>query len=75
MEKGKKNPHFGQNSRTCTGTGQSCTGTGQSCTGIGSVQFFCIYQCLYFGHNLLISDPIRVIQTSRRTKHPEIATF
>ena len=24
----KKNPHSGQNSRGCTGTGQSCTGTG-----------------------------------------------
>ena len=28
MEKVKKNPHSGQNSRGCTGTGQSCTGTG-----------------------------------------------
>ena len=33
MEKVKKNPHSGQNSR-------GCTGTGQSCTGIGIVLFF-----------------------------------
>ena len=51
MEKGKKNPHSGQNSRTCTGIGQSCTGT-------GSVMFFCFDQRSYFGHTLLISDPI-----------------
>ena len=51
MEKGEKNPHSGQNSRGCTGTGQSCTGT-------GSVLFFCFDQRSYFGHNLLISDPI-----------------
>ena len=55
MEKGKKNQHSGQNLRTCTGTGQSCTGT-------GSVLFFCFDQCLYFGHNFLISAPIQVIQ-------------
>ena len=58
MEKGKKNPHSGQNSRTCTGIGQSCIGTGQSCTGTGSVLFFCFDQCSYFGHNLPIYDPI-----------------
>ena len=51
MEKWKKNPHSGQNSRACTGIGQSCTGT-------GSVLFFYFDQCSYFGHNLLISDPI-----------------
>ena len=51
MEKVKKSPHFGQNSSTCTGTGQSCT-----CT--GSVLFFCSNQCSYFDHNLIISDPI-----------------
>ena len=51
MEKGKKNPHSGQNSRTCTGTDQSCTGT-------GIVLFFYFDQCSYFGHNFLIYDPI-----------------
>ena len=51
MEKVKKNPHSGQNSRGCTGTGQSCIDT-------GSVLFFYFDQRLYFGHNLLISDPI-----------------
>ena len=48
MEKGKKNPHSGQNSRGCTGTGQSYTGT------VG-VLFFYFDQCSYFGHNLVIS--------------------
>ena len=33
-------------------------GTGQSCTGTGSVLFFYFDQRSYFGHNLLISDPI-----------------
>ena len=51
MEKEKKSPHYGQNSSTYTGTGQSCTGT-------GSVLFFYSDQCSYFDHNLLISDPI-----------------
>ena len=51
MEKGKKNTHSGHNSRACTGTGQSCTDT-------GSVLFFYFDQRSYFGHNLLISDPI-----------------
>ena len=51
MEKVKKNPHSRQNSRGCTGTGQSCTGT-------STVLFFCFDQCSYFGHNLPISDPI-----------------
>ena len=51
MGKGKKNPHSRQNSRACTGTGQSCTGK-------GSVMFFYFDQSSYFGHNLLISDPI-----------------
>ena len=65
MEKVKKSPHSGQNSSTCTGTGQSCTGTGQSCTGTGqscigtgSVLFFCSDQCSYFDHNFIISDTI-----------------
>ena len=49
MEKVKKNPHYGQNSRACTDTGQRCTGT-------GSVLFFYFDSCLYYGHNLLISD-------------------
>ena len=51
MEKVKKNSHSGQNSR-------GCTGTGQSCIGIGSVLFFYFDQRSYFGHNLLISNPI-----------------
>ena len=51
MEKWKKNLHSGQISR-------GCTGTDKSGTGIGSVLFFCFHQCSYFGHNLLISDPI-----------------
>ena len=55
MEKGNKSPHSGQNSSTCTGTGQSCTG-------IGSVLFFYSDQCSYFDHNLLISNPIVVLQ-------------
>ena len=55
MEKWKKNTHSGQNSRGCTGSEQSYTGT-------GSVLFFYFDQCLYFDHNLLISDPICVIQ-------------
>ena len=57
MEKVKKNPHSGQNSRGCTGTGQSCTGT-------GSVLFFYFDQHSYFYHNFLISDPISVIQVA-----------
>ena len=47
----KKIQHSGQNSSTCTGTGQSCTDT-------GSVLFFNSNQCSYFDHNLLIYDPI-----------------
>ena len=43
--------HSAQNSRGCTGTNQSCTGT-------GSALFFYFDQHSYFGHNLLISDPI-----------------
>ena len=50
MEKVKKNPHSGQNSRGCTGISQSCTDT-------GNVLFFCFDQRSYFSHNLLISDP------------------
>ena len=50
MEKWKKNTHSGQNSRGCTST--------------GSVLFFCFDQRSYFGYNLLISDPICVIQVS-----------
>ena len=57
MEKVKKNPHSWQNSRACTGTGQRCIGT-------DSVLFFCFGQCSYFHHNLLIYDPIRVIQVN-----------
>ena len=30
----------------------------ESCTGTGSVLFFCFDQRSYFGHNLLISNPI-----------------
>ena len=44
MEKVKKNPHSGQNSRGCTST--------------GSVMFFYFDQRSYFGHNLLIFDLI-----------------
>ena len=51
MEKWKKNPHSGQNSKAFIGTGQSCTGT-------GSALFFYFDQRSYFGHNLLISYPI-----------------
>ena len=51
MEKVKKNPHSGQNSRGCIDTGQICTGT-------GSVLFFYFDRRSYFGHKLLISDPI-----------------
>ena len=51
MEKGKKTPHSGQNSRACTGTSQSCTST---C----SVLFFYFDQRLYFGHSLLLYDPL-----------------
>ena len=51
MEKEKKNPHSGQISKGCTGTGQSYTGT-------SSALFFYFDQCLYFGHKLLISYPI-----------------
>ena len=47
----EENTHSEQNSRGCTSTGQSCTGT-------GSVLFFYFDQRSYFGHNLLISDPI-----------------
>ena len=50
MEKGKKNPHFGQNSWGCTGT--------------GNVPFFYFDQRSYFDHNLLISDLISVIQVA-----------
>ena len=58
MEKVKKSPHSEQNSSTCTGIDQSCTGTDQSCTGTDSVLFFYSDQCLFFNHNLLISDLI-----------------
>ena len=51
MEKVKKIPHSGQNSSTCTGTGQSCTGT-------GSVLFLCSEQCWEFDHTVLISDQV-----------------
>ena len=57
MEKGKKNIHFGQFSRGGTGTEQSGTGT-------ISVLFFCFDQRSYFGHNLLISYPIWVLQVA-----------
>ena len=55
MEKGKKNPHSGQILWGGTGTEQSGTGT-------ISVMFICFNQRSYFGHNLDISYPIRVIQ-------------
>ena len=61
MEKGKKNPHYGQISRGCTGTKQSCTDT-------GSVLFFYFDQCSYFGHNYVISYPILVIQVSSQNR-------
>ena len=51
MEKWIKNTHSGQNSRGCTGTGQSCTST-------GSVLFFYFDQRSYFSHNFLIAYPI-----------------
>ena len=51
MEKGKKNIRSGQFLRGGTGTEQSGTGT-------ISVMFSCFDQCSYFGHNLVISDPI-----------------
>ena len=57
MEKWKKNTHSGQISRGGTGTEQSSTGT-------ISVLFFCFDQILYFGHNLFIYYPIRVIQVA-----------
>ena len=57
MEKVKKSPHSGQNSSGYTGTCQSYTGT-------GSVLFFCFDQRSYFGHNLLIYDPILVSQVA-----------
>ena len=57
MEKGKKNPPFGQILKGCTGTGQSCTGT-------GSALFFYFDQLSYFGHKLLIYYPILVIQVA-----------
>ena len=51
MEKGKKKTHSRQISRGGTGIEQSGTGT-------ISVLFFYFDQCLYFGHNLVISDSI-----------------
>ena len=57
MEKGKKNTHSGQFSRGCTSTKQSGTGT-------ISVLFLCFNQSLYFGHNLVISNSIYMIQVS-----------
>ena len=51
MEKGKKNTHSGQISRSGTGIEQSGNGT-------NSVLFFYFNQCSYFGHNLVIADPI-----------------
>ena len=51
MEKVKKNPHSGQNSKGCTDTDQSGTGT-------GSVLFFYFDQRSYFDHNFLIYDQI-----------------
>ena len=51
MEKWNKNTHSGKISRGGTGTEQSDTGT-------ISVLFFYFDQCSYFGHNLVISDPI-----------------
>ena len=51
MEKWEENPHSGQNSSTCTDTGQSCTGK-------GSVMFFYFDQLSYFSHNFLNSYQI-----------------
>ena len=51
MEKWKKNTHSGQFLRGGTGTEQSGTGT-------ISVLFFYFDQSSYFGHNLVIYDPI-----------------
>ena len=45
--------HYGENSRGCTGTEQS--GTGADCV-LPLVLYF--DQCLYFDHNLVISDSI-----------------
>ena len=41
---GKKEENMGKNSRDCLGTGNAL--------------FFCFDQFSYFGHNVLISDPI-----------------
>ena len=64
MEKWEKNHHFWEILRVGTSTKQSGTGTisvlstGTS-TGTGtSTQCFVLDQCLYFGHNLVISYPI-----------------
>ena len=62
MEKWEKNHLLWEISRGGTGTKQSGTGTisvlstGTS-TGNGT-QCFVLDQCLYFGHNLVISYPI-----------------
>ena len=53
MEKWKKNTHSGQNSRGGTDTEQS--GTGTDCV-LPLVLYF--DQCSYFGHNLVISNPM-----------------
>ena len=42
--------------------GPTCTGTSQRCTGTCKALFSNFDQFSYFDHNLLISDPIRVIQ-------------
>ena len=51
MEKGKRKHNFWAFSRGGTGTKQSDTGT-------ISVMSTVLDQCLYFGHNLVISYPI-----------------
>ena len=47
----EENTHYGHFRGTYTGTGQNCTG-------IGSALFFCFDQRSYFGHNLIVYDPI-----------------
>ena len=56
MENGEKNHHFWEISRGGIGTKKSGTGTSTQC----SVSV----QCYYFGHNLVISYPICVIQVA-----------
>ena len=58
MDKWEKNHLFSEISRGGTGTKQSGTGTiSVLSTGTG-IQCSILDQCLYFGHNLVIVDPI-----------------